>query len=113
MQDGVGLFGVEVRANGLALAVDHRGRVLGAADYFTTADRQILTADLAAHGLRTLYARIGDLLTWLCLAALLAMMAIAAVAHSRRAATDGPGSIAAQAVTVSPDQSLVADRDGG
>lgn len=92
-------------SDGLALAVDYRGRVLGAADYFTTADRQILTADLPTHGVRTVYGRIGDLLAWLCLAALLAMLAIAAVAPGRRAAVRGsPGSVTAQAVAASPDQ---------
>jgi len=89
-------------SDGLALAVDYHGRVRGAVDYFTTADRQILTADLPTHGVRTVYARIGDLFAWLCLAALLAMLAIAAVAPGRRGAVrGGPGSVAAQAVAAS------------
>jgi len=40
----------------------------------------MLTADLhATHGVRTLYSRIGDLTAWLCLTALLAVLALAAV----------------------------------
>ena len=62
-------------SNGLSLAVDYRGRVLGAADYFTASDRQILTAKLPIHGVQTIYSRIGDVFAWLCLAGLALLLA--------------------------------------
>ena len=61
-------------SNGLALAVDYEGRVLGSADYYTDQDRQLLMARLPTLGTRTVYSRIGDLFAWLCLAGLAALM---------------------------------------
>jgi apolipoprotein N-acyltransferase len=64
-------------SNGLSLAVDYRGQVRAAADYFTASDRQVLTATLPTHGVRTIYSRIGDVFAWACLAGL-ALLAVAA-----------------------------------
>ena len=72
-------------SNGLSLAVDYRGRVLGAADYFTASDRQILTAQLPIHGVQTIYSRIGDVFAWLCLAGLAVLLV---ASRPRRAVPD-------------------------
>jgi apolipoprotein N-acyltransferase len=64
-------------SHGLSLAVDYRGNVQGAADYFTAPDRQVLTAELPVHGVQTIYNHIGDMFAWLCLAGLLALALVA------------------------------------
>ena len=64
-------------SNGLSLAVDYTGRVAGLADYFGPADRQVLTALLPTHGVRTIYSRVGDVFAWMCLAGLLLLAVIA------------------------------------
>jgi apolipoprotein N-acyltransferase len=65
-------------SNGLSLAVDYEGRVVAATDFYTT-DDQVIVAYLPAHGVPTLYAAAGDLVAWLALAALLALIAVALV----------------------------------
>jgi apolipoprotein N-acyltransferase len=72
-------------SNCLSLAVDYRGHVLGAADYFTTLDRQVLITQLPTRGVQTIYSRIGDLFSWLCLAGLAMLLA---AARPRRTARD-------------------------
>ena len=72
-------------SNGLSLAVDYRGQVRGAADYFTAPDRQVLTAQLPTHGVRTIYSRIGDVFAWICLAGLAVLLV---ASRPRRAVPD-------------------------
>jgi len=62
-----GLPVVRAAASGLSSAFDPWGRVLGVADYFSEGDRT-LTVQLPVGGVRTLYARTGDLFAWLCVA---------------------------------------------
>jgi len=62
-----GLPVVRAAASGLSSAFDPWGRVLGVADYFAEGDRT-LTVQLPVGGVRTLYARTGDLFAWLCVA---------------------------------------------
>ncbi len=64
--------------NGLAMAVDYQGRVLAASDFYTT-DQQVLVAYVPMHGVRTIYARIGDVFALLCVLALLAFIVLAVV----------------------------------
>jgi apolipoprotein N-acyltransferase len=70
-------------ASGLSSAFDQWGRELGVADYFAPGDRTMV-AQLPVGSVRTLYARTGDLFAWLCVASLVASVAIAAI--TRRAA---------------------------
>jgi apolipoprotein N-acyltransferase len=59
-------------------AVDYQGRFLGVSNHYTAADRAVV-AYLPTRGVRTLYAQIGDVLPWLCLAALACFGAYAIV----------------------------------
>jgi apolipoprotein N-acyltransferase len=54
---------------GLSMAVDYEGRVL-ATSYFFTTDQQTMLAYVPIHGVRTIYATIGDHLAWLSIAGL-------------------------------------------
>jgi apolipoprotein N-acyltransferase len=67
---------VRAAASGLSSAFDPWGRVLSVADYFAAGDRT-MTAQLPIGGIRTLYARTGDLFAWLCVAGLLIAVASA------------------------------------
>jgi apolipoprotein N-acyltransferase len=67
-----GFSEVREASNGLSMAVDYEGRVLSASDYFTT-DRQVMVAYVPMHGVRTIYATIGDLFAWLSIIGLLAL----------------------------------------
>jgi apolipoprotein N-acyltransferase len=76
IENGVSL----VRASrwGVSGAVDANGRALAQMDHFT-ADQRIMVAQVPTAGVRTLYARVGDLFAWLCLAGLLAAIAISVI----------------------------------
>jgi apolipoprotein N-acyltransferase len=50
--------------------------VLGVADYFAPGDHT-LTVQVPVGGVRTLYARTGDLFAWLCVAGLVTALAMA------------------------------------
>lgn len=71
----------EVRhvSNGLSMAVDYEGRVLGVMDHYAVADgSRNLVVQVPTRGVRTIYSRIGDLFAWLCIAGvvLLAVLAV-------------------------------------
>ena len=66
---------VRAAASGISGAFDSWGRVLGFTDFFADGDRS-LTVQLPVGGVRTIYARIGDALAWLCVATLAAMLAM-------------------------------------
>jgi apolipoprotein N-acyltransferase len=68
---------------GQSMAVDYQGRVLAAADYFTT-DPQVMVADVPVQGVRTIYTIIGDLFAWLCGAGLVVLSGLA-LARRRKA----------------------------
>ena len=70
-------------SQGLGLAVDDEGRVLGASDYFSS-DSQAVVADLPTRGSRTVYDRVGDLFAWLDVVALVGLTGLALGAGSRR-----------------------------
>jgi apolipoprotein N-acyltransferase len=61
-------------SNGMAQALDYQGRVLAFSDYFTT-DQQVIVAYVPTRGVRTVYAMVGDVFAWLCIAALLLLIA--------------------------------------
>jgi apolipoprotein N-acyltransferase len=75
IENGVSL--VRAAALGLSSAFDPWGRVLGLADYFAAGDRT-MTAQVPIGGVRTLYARTGDLFAWLCVAGLALAVGMAA-----------------------------------
>lgn len=67
MENGYSLFRQSTHGN--STAVDGQGRVLAHADYYRT-DQQTLVADLPVQPrTQTVYARVGDVFAWLCLAA--------------------------------------------
>ena len=74
---------VRQASKGLSMAVDYEGHVLSASDYFTT-DNQIMVAYVPMHGVRTIYATIGDLFAWLCIIGLLALTVLAIVQSRKR-----------------------------
>lgn len=67
IEDGYSL--VRPTSNGLAASVDYEGHVLAANNYFTT-DQQTMIAYVPVQGAWTLYAHVGDLFAWLCIATL-------------------------------------------
>ena len=77
-----GFSEVREASKGLSIAVDYEGHVLAASDYFAT-DEQTMVSFVPAHGVRTIYAAIGDLFAWLCIICLAGITG-AAVIQSRR-----------------------------
>jgi apolipoprotein N-acyltransferase len=82
---------VRQTSKGLSLAVDSKGRVLAASDYFDT-DQQVLVAYVPTHGVRTVYATIGDLFAWLCVLGLVALAGLA-LAQSRECWRSAPANL--------------------
>ena len=80
IENGVPL--VRPASAGLSSAFDPWGRVLGVADYFAAGDRT-MTVQVPIGRVPTLYARTGDLFAWLCVAALVMALGIAAVAPGK------------------------------
>ncbi len=74
---------VRQASKGLSVTVDYEGRILAASDYFTT-DQQVMVAYVPMHGVRTIYATIGDLFAWLCIAGLVALTGLAVIQSRRR-----------------------------
>jgi apolipoprotein N-acyltransferase len=74
---------VRQASKGLSITVDYEGRVLAASDYFTT-DHQIMVAYVPMHGVRTIYATIGDLFAWLCMIGLVALTGLAIMQSRKR-----------------------------
>jgi apolipoprotein N-acyltransferase len=73
VENGVAL--VRATGNGLSIAVDDLGQPLATVDYFAT-DKATLVADVPSHGRATLYARIGDTFTYLCMAGLVTLIMV-------------------------------------
>ncbi len=64
------------------MTVDYEGNVLAATDYFTT--QQTMIASVPVKGTWTMYAHVGDLFAWLCLAGLLFLVGFTAFASGER-----------------------------
>jgi apolipoprotein N-acyltransferase len=76
IEDGFSL--VRQTSNGLAIAVDYEGRVLGSSDSFATGD-QVTIALVPTKGTQTIYTLVGDVFAQLCMAGLLLLIAFALV----------------------------------
>jgi len=72
-------------ALGLSAAIDPWGRVLGVADHLAPGD-STLVAQLPIGHVPTLYARVGDLFAWLCVAGLVLTLGLGALASATRLA---------------------------
>jgi apolipoprotein N-acyltransferase len=83
IEDGYSL--VRQTSNGLAMTVDYEGHVLAATDYFTT-NQQTMITSVPVQGVWTIYAHVGDLFAWLCLAGLILLMGFVAFTSGRRGA---------------------------
>jgi apolipoprotein N-acyltransferase len=65
-------------SDGRSMAVDYQGRVLSSMDHFTTPDGQrVMVSHVPVRGVVTPYARVGDLFSWICVALLATLAAIA------------------------------------
>jgi apolipoprotein N-acyltransferase len=78
---------VRQTSNGLAMAVDYEGRVLASSDYFATGE-QVMIAPVPVKGVQTIYALVGDLFAWLCIAGLFVLAAFALVQARKRQAIE-------------------------
>ena len=74
VEQGVSL--VRHTSHGLSMAVDYQGRVLGAMDHYAATDRDFVV-QMPTRGVRTVYARIGDLFAWICIAGLVVLGVLA------------------------------------
>lgn len=59
-------------SHGLSVGVDYTGRVISETDYFTSADKVLIT-ELPTRGVTTVYSKIGDSFAWFCLLLLIAV----------------------------------------
>jgi apolipoprotein N-acyltransferase len=73
-----GLNLVRQTSNGLSIATDYQGRVRSLMDHYETSGDRRMIAEVPIRGVRTIYARIGDLFSWLALLCL-AMFAVVAL----------------------------------
>jgi apolipoprotein N-acyltransferase len=60
---------------GLSVATDYQGRILASMDYFLT-DQRDMVALVPTRGVRTVYSRVGDLFTWMCILGLVALAGV-------------------------------------
>jgi len=68
---------------GRSIAVDYEGRVLASSDAFTS-DAQVMVALVPTQGVHTIYAVIGDLFAWLCIAGMVILICVAVVLRQAR-----------------------------
>jgi apolipoprotein N-acyltransferase len=66
---------VRAASNGLSAAFDYQGRTLAAADYSTT--KQAMISYVPTHGVKTIYAAIGDLFAWLSMVGFVTLVGLA------------------------------------
>jgi len=59
--------------HGLSIAVDYQGRELAKLNWFNSGNL-VMLADVPTHGVTTVFAKTGDLFSWLCLAGLIAVI---------------------------------------
>jgi len=91
---------VRATSNGISVASDSHGRVVGMTNSFATGDG-VLVAQVPVQGVPTIYARIGDLFAWGCVLGCVAFMAWTGVVRRgmgvrqrQRAVQSSPGGAA-------------------
>ena len=99
IENGVPL--VRAAASGLSSAFDPWGRLLGVADFFAAGDRT-MTVQLPVGNVPTLYARTGDLFAWLCVAALVLTLGIAAASPLQKVIAAEPRAVPRSTLPDSP-----------
>jgi len=83
IENGVPL--VRAAASGLSAAIDPWGRVLSVSDFYSAGDRT-MTAQVPVGRITTIYARTGDWFSWVCVAGLATMLAVALMGTAERSA---------------------------
>jgi apolipoprotein N-acyltransferase len=66
---------VRAAANGFSAAFDYQGRTLAAANYSTT--KQAMISHVPTHGVKTIYAVVGDLFAWLSIVGFVTLVGLA------------------------------------
>ncbi len=80
VEDGFAV--VRMVNEGTSIAVDARGQVLARQDFFTTPNR-VMVVDVPTQGMMTIYGRFGDWFAWLCIAAMVVLVAAATLRPGR------------------------------
>jgi len=73
---------LRVTYQGLSAAYDYQGRTLATMDYFKTDDK-VFTAFVPEKGVTTIYAKIGDVFAWLCVAGFITISGLALIRKRR------------------------------
>ena len=69
---------------GLSAAVDYQGRLLAQMDHFTTpGTERVMVTHVPVRGVRTFYARFGDLFSWICVVGLLVLTVVGLIRPHR------------------------------
>ena len=89
IENGVSL--VRQASNGLSMATDSYGRVLGTMDHFAASER-VMVAQVPTRGVSTVYSAIGDLFGWLAVLGFVGIV-IWAVVRGRGTIFDSPDSL--------------------
>ncbi len=84
IENGVSLFRQDA-TKGVSFATDPYGRMLASVDSLATSER-LTVAQVPTHGVRTVYAAIGDLFGWASVAGFVGLAIWAVVAGRRRGA---------------------------
>lgn len=72
---------VRATGDGLSAAFDYQGRTLATADAFTT--KQAMVSHVPTHGVKTIYAVIGDLFAWLSMVGFVTLVGLARLRPTR------------------------------
>ena len=76
VEDGFSM--VRAAGNGISAASDYHGHFLSKMDQFTT-DEQLMFADVPTQGVKTIYSRIGDVFSWMCLIGFFIVIGLAVI----------------------------------
>jgi apolipoprotein N-acyltransferase len=71
-------------SKGLSVATDYQGRVRAQMDHYQTAGERQMVAEVPTAGVPTVYSRVGDLFSWLALAALAGLTGLAVRSPAER-----------------------------
>lgn len=74
---------VRSTGSGLSIAADHMGNTLCELDYYKTKE-QIMISDIPIKGVKTFYARTGDIFAWLCIVGFLSLLVLSAFNYNKQ-----------------------------